>query len=107
MNDLRIQRDRATAQDDVLDRLDDAARYGSAAILATTTTVTTYPTAAATFYAANTTEIDGTETEGAAANYTTQSGIVYILNVGSQIPPVDTRVVAHAVGGRWVFRFDG
>jgi len=107
VNDLRIQRNRATAQDEVLDRLDDAARHGAAAIVAATTTVTTYPTSAGVFYAANTIEIDGAETEGTAASYTAQSGIVYILNVGSQIPPLGTRVVAHAVGGRWVFRYDG
>jgi len=107
MSESRTQRNRAAVQDQDLDRLDDSPPHGSAAILATTTTVTTYPTTAAAFYAANMTEIDGVEQEGTAATYTIQSGVVYILNTGTQIPPVGTRVVAHAVGGRWVFRYDG
>jgi hypothetical protein len=107
VNDLRVQRDRGKAQDEVLDRLDDGARYGSAAVLVATTTVATYPVTAGAFYAANVLEIDGAETEGTAASYTAQAGTVYILNVGTQIPAPGTKVVAHGVGGRWVFRYDG
>ena len=65
---------------------------------------TTYPTTAGAFYASNPTEIDGSEVEGGAASYTADATqVVYVLNVGTQIPPAGTRVVAHAVGGRWVF----
>ena len=70
--------------------------------------MTTYPTAAGVFYAANPTEIDGSEVEGGAATYTADtSQVIYCLNTGTAIPPVGTRVVAEAVGGRWVFRYDG
>ncbi len=79
-----------------------------APLLVTTTTVTTYPTTASAFFASNPTEIDGTETEGNAASYTPDtSQVVYAFNVGTQIPPAGTRVVVQAVGGRWVFRYDG
>ena len=33
--------------------------------------------------------------------------VVFALNVGTVIPPVGTRIVANAIGGRWVFRYDG
>ena len=107
MNDLRTHRNRAAAQDQLLDRLEDRPPHGTAAILVGTTTVTTYPTTAGVFYAALELLIDGVEAEGVAATYASQAGVVYCLNVGTQIPPSGTRVVAHAVGGRWVFRYDG
>jgi len=107
MSESRTNRNRWAEHGQVLDQLPDQPTDGTVAILATTTTVVTYPTTAAAFYAANATEIDGVETEGTAASYTTQGGVVYILNTGTQIPPPGTRVVAHAVGGRWVFRYDG
>ena len=67
-------------------------------VLVTTTTVTTYPSTAASFYASNPTEIDGGEVEGGAASYTADTTqVVYALNVGTQVPPAGTRVVAHAV----------
>jgi hypothetical protein len=108
VSDPRIERERQKALSGVLDRVVPFVADGSAALLLTTTTVTAYPGAAAAFFAANPIEIDGSEVEGGAATYTADSTqIVYALNVGTQVPPVGTRVVAHAVGGRWVFRYDG
>jgi hypothetical protein len=104
----RIERARHADLERVVDQVPQSSDAGSAARLVTTTIVTTYPTTAGAFYASNPTEIDGTETEGGAATYvadTTQ--VIYCLNVGTQIPPNPTRVVAHAVGGRWTFRYDG
>jgi len=106
VTESRTLRNRWAAQDQYLDRLDDSPPHGSAAILATTTTVTTYPVTIQTFFAANMTEIDGAETEGSAPTFVTQTGIVYILNAGTTIPPEGTVVIAHGVGGRWVFRYD-
>jgi hypothetical protein len=104
----RTERERQRALSGVVDRLAPFPADGSAAVLVTTTTVSTYPTAAASFYASNPTEIDGSEVEGGAASYTADTTkVVYVLNVGTQVPPIGTRVVAHAVGGRWVFRYDG
>lgn len=108
MVDTRIERERQKALAGVVDRVAPFAADGSIALLVTTTTIITYPTAAASFYASNPTEIDGSEVEGGAASYTADATqVVYALNVGTQIPPAGTRVVAHAVGGRWVFRYDG
>jgi hypothetical protein len=106
--DSRIERERQKALSGVLDRVAFAVGDGSAALLVTTTKLTTYPTTAGAFYASNPTEIDGNEVEGGTASYSADATqVVYILNVGTQIPPAGTRVVAHAVGGRWVFRYDG
>jgi hypothetical protein len=104
----RVTRERHSALSAVVDRIAPAGDDCSAARLVTTTTVTTYPTGASSFFAANPTEIDGTEVEGGAATYavdTTQ--VVYVLNEGTAVPPNGTRVIAHAVGGRLVFRYDG
>jgi hypothetical protein len=106
--DPRVERERQKALSSLLDRIAPFSADTSPALLATTITVASYPNTAGAFFAFNPTEIDGNEVEGGAASYTvdpTQVG--YALNAGSQIPPVGTRVVAHAVGGRWVFRYDG
>jgi hypothetical protein len=106
--DSRIERDRQKALSGVVDRVAPFAAGGSTALLVTTTTMSVYPTSAASFYATNPTEIDGSEVEGGAASYTADTTkVVYVLNVGTQVPPVGTSLVAHAVGGRWVCRYDG
>jgi hypothetical protein len=108
VSDSRIERERQKALSGIVDRVAPFAADGSPALLVTTTTVSTYPATAGAFYASNPTEIDGSEVEGGAASYTADATqILYVLNVGTQIPPAGTRVVAHAVGGRWVFRYDG
>lgn len=109
MNDLRILRDRQWAGRDSLDNeLGGDGASGSAAMLAQTTTVKTYPTSASAFYAVVPCDVDGPETEGAPASYGIQAGSVsFAINLGTQIPPVGTTIVCHAVGGRWCFRYDG
>ena len=105
---VRIERQRHLDLARLVDQYPLGADGGSAARLVTTTTVTTYPLSAAEFYATNPTEIDGSEQEGIAATYTVDSDqVIYVLNVGTAIPPSGTRLVAHAVGGRWVARYDG
>jgi hypothetical protein len=108
MNDLRVFRDRQRAQQALADSSRDRNYDCSAARLLTTTTVTTYPSSAGSFFACNPTEINGAETEGGAASYVADTtSVVYALNIGSQVPPDGTRVVGHAAGGRYVFRYDG
>lgn len=109
MQDARILRDRQAVHSDALDRtLAGGPNVASAAILAKTTTITTYPTAAAAYYAVIPADAGGTETEGQPASYVPRTGNVLLaLNLGSQIPPAGTYVICHAVGGRWVFRYDG
>jgi len=104
----RIERARHEDLDRLVDQIAAGGSGGSAARLVTTCTVTTYPTSAGAFYAANPTEIDGSEVEGGAATYTADTNqVMYALNLGTQIPPSGTVLVAEAVGGRWVFRYDG
>ena len=105
--DIRIQRERQADLDDAIDASQQFPADCSAAMVATTTTVTSYPTTPSAYYAVSPTDIGGNEVEGGAATYTTSSAVAYALNVGSQTPPNGTRVVCHAVGGRWVFRYDG
>jgi hypothetical protein len=109
MNDLRILRDRQAAAKDALDRQAAGSDpFSSATMCAITTTVTTYPTTAAAFYACNPELLSGAETEGAPATFTADTAtVVYVLNLGTAIPPVATKIVAHSAGGRWTFRYDG
>lgn len=77
-------------------------------MLAMTTTVSSYPTTASSFFGCIPAEIDGSETEGAAATFVQENSTVnYAWNAGTQIPPSGTTIVCHAIGGRWVFRYDG
>ena len=73
-----------------------------------TTTLTTYPTTAGVYYACNPELLSGAETEGATPTFTADTGtVVYVLNLGTQIPPNGTKLIIHSTGGRWVFRYDG
>lgn len=104
----RVQRARHADLESAVDRVAQSGGGGAAARLLTTTTVTSYPSVAASFFGANPTEIDGAEVEAGAPTFTPDgSQVVFALNVGTQVPPTGTTVVAHAVGGRWVFRYDG
>src|SRR5262249_5432988 len=109
MNDLRVIRERQWAGQEALDSsLGGVEARGSSAILAQTTTLKTYPTTASAFYAVVPCDIDGGESEGAAATYVPRTGsVAYALNLGTQVPSNGTTVVCHAVGGRWCFRYDG
>jgi hypothetical protein len=104
----RIERARHEDLDRLVDQIAAGGSGGSAARLVTTTTVTTYPTSAGAFYGCNPTEIDGAEQENGTATYTADTTqVMYVLNLGTSIPPTGTVVIAEAVGGRWCFRYDG
>jgi hypothetical protein len=105
---MRIERLRHQDLSDLVDRAAHGAPEGSLALLLTTTVANAYPTVSGAFYAGNPTYVNGTEAEGGVASYSPDmSQVIYAYNVGTQIPPEGTRVIAHAVGGRWVFRYDG
>ena len=108
MDELRILRERQQAGQEALDSArGDSPPNGSAAILAMTTTVSTYPTTAGSFFAILVQSINGSEAEGSSASYVSASSTPsYAWNAGTAIPPSGTPVVCHAVGGRWVFRYD-
>jgi hypothetical protein len=106
--DARLERNRHQSLAADVDRLTEPNIGSGVAVLAQTTTVSSYPTTAAAFYAANPLEIDAVESEGATASFVADpTQVLYLLNVGSAVPPQGTTVIAHAIGGRWVFRFDG
>jgi len=105
---MRIERLRHEDLNDLVDRAEPAGAEGSLAQLLTTVAVNSYPKAAGAFYAGNPTYVSGDETEGGPASYNAdESQVIYAYNAGTASPPEGTVLVAHAVGGRWVFRYDG
>jgi hypothetical protein len=108
MNDLRVLRGRHGTASSDLDRSTDPDQSGTAAVMAVTVLVHTYPTSAAVFYGAHPVTLTGPVTEGASPVISTDATVTFFaLNVGTAIPPAGTLFVGHAVGGRWVFRYDG
>jgi hypothetical protein len=108
MIDTRILRERQAATLAAADRLAAFAEHGAVAILAQTKTVTSYPTVPGVYFGCAPLVLDGPEIEGAAATFTADAArTLYALNLGSQVPPVGARIIVHACGGRWTFRYDG
>jgi hypothetical protein len=79
---------------------------GAPARLVQTTTVTTYPTAAARFYAVTPLDAAGDQTEGSTGSFAAGPGTFYALNLGTAIPPSGTQLLVTWVAHRWVFRYD-
>lgn len=107
MNDARTQRSRGESLSAEVDRITPFSADGNAARLFVTTIESVYPTTPLSYFAVFSTDVGNPEVEGGAASYQNGLYIYYALNVGTQVPSPNTRVIAHAVGGRWVFRFDG
>jgi len=108
MSEARALRHRQATFEGELDRLLAAAPGGSTSVLAQTTVVASYPTSAGVLYAMAPITIDGAETEGATPAYHADATrTFYAVNLGTQVPPRGTLIVCCAVGGRWVFRYDG
>ena len=81
---------------------------GNPSVLVQTATVSSYPTNASSFFACVPLALDGQETEGAAASFIPDPNrVIYAYNLGTLVPPVNTRLILTACGGRWVFRYDG
>ena len=107
-DELRVIRDRHNAIQDDIDRLPSGDPGGSRGLLCVTTTIATYPTTASVFYAVISQDIDGAETEGASASFTSPTGTPFFAwNAGSAIPPSGTQVIVSFVGGKAAFRYDG
>lgn len=123
MSATRILRERVANQSDALDRVTPFAPFASAAVLGVTTTIKTYPTTPGAFYGIIPQRITGTDKEGDPGTFTSDltppanppdpsappppTTMMVALNVGGQVPVQGTKVVCHAVGGRWVFQYDG
>lgn len=105
---MRIDRERLDDANGALARLDDRSPDGAASFLGQTATIAAYPTVPGAFYGVFPLGIDGDESEGSPASYTSDpTAWVMAYNVGSAIPAAGTTVLVHGVGGRWVFRYDG
>jgi hypothetical protein len=108
MSETRILRERQSNARAAALRLVPFAEDGAVAILAQTRVAVSYPSVPAAFYACSPLQVDGPETEGAAVTYFGDSSrTILAFNLGTQVPPAGTRLIAHACGGRWVFRYDG
>lgn len=107
MSETRTLRNRQIALSAALDRAQsNRPPFGSAAVLCQTFEEGTYPTSAASMFACKPQEIDSDESEGAAASYVESSAtVLYAANLGGSVPPQNTNVIAHSVGGRWVFSY--
>ena len=80
--------------------------HGSATILAKTVTVSSYPTAAASFFGCQPVSVLGAEAEGGPGSLTVITQTFYALNLGSTVPSSGTYVLCTFTGNRWVFRYD-
>ena len=92
-----------------VDRLAPFAEDGAVAVLAQTKAVSSYPTVPGAFYACVAAlRSTGPRSRAPTASFTADgTRTIYALNVGTQVPPAGTRIIAHACGGRWTFRYDG
>jgi hypothetical protein len=76
------------------------------AVVVVTYAKSSYPTVAGSYYACHPVAVSGTESEGStlvATTDTTQT--LYVLNLGTAIPPAGTKVIAHGIAGRWEMTF--
>ncbi len=76
-------------------------------IVGITTEVDTYPTTAGRYYALLPVRITGQVGEGIEPTLTAGTKPFLALNLGSEIPPEDTYVIASNGSGRFTFRYDG
>ena len=92
-----------------IDRADaPAAAPPPSAVVVQTFAESTYPTAAASFFACRPVAVASAgAAEGAAASFSTFASdyVIYALNLGSEVPPIGSRHVASRVGAYWVFRY--
>jgi hypothetical protein len=81
---------------------------GSEAALVQTKSAGAYPTIASAFYACSPVRLQGSEVEGAGVTFVPDSSrTIFAFNLGTKAPPLGTKLIAHACGGRWTFRYDG
>ena len=104
---MRNERERLDIAVADLGRLDEGDQDESQCLLVKTFAESSYPTAAGSYFACHPVGLSGTEGEGDVATQTEDtSETVYAFNLGSTVPDAGTVLIAHAVGGRWVFRYD-
>lgn len=80
---------------------------GACPLVVKTKTVGTYPTSAKSYYVVTTQTPGGTEVEGGTLSLSAVTGDFFAGNIGNAIPPSGTEVIAHPIGGRWIFAYYG
>lgn len=107
MSEESTLRQRQAQLDIEADRLDTQGGPLPGPMLVQTKTVTTYPTVAGRFYAVAVVDPGGAETEGGTGSFGVGTETLFALNAGTAVPPSGTKVLARAIGGRWVFHYNG
>jgi hypothetical protein len=105
-DEAQLLRQDATDREAAETRADQPGSRGAPCVVAKTKTVTTYPTAAARFYACEAQTVTGAETEGGSGALTAGGDTFFALNLGSAIPPSGTTILCTLASYRWVFRYD-
>src|SRR4051812_48150406 len=106
-DESRVLRSRHSNLSDRLDASKAEPPSGSLSMVVRTTTKTTYPTTANVYYACLPVDVGGTEDEGQSSPLSGGAGFIYVLNLGTTIPPVGTNLIAESVGGRWTTQYYG
>ena len=91
---------------DDLDRAADTTTPTPGACLVQTFTQTTYPTAAAAYYACHPVTLGGAETEGGAGTTAVDTTTtVMVWNSGGSVPPTGTMAIVESTTGRLVMQY--
>lgn len=90
-----------------LDRLWPTAKCLGEATLVKTAAKNDYPADAAAYFWCELIRASGTPSEGEPGVFTPSGRHLFALNLGSQIPPAGTILLAVLAGSRWTIRYDG
>ncbi len=75
------------------------------AVVGKTASDGSYPTTAQAVYMLVLQSIDVGDSEGDAATFFDEDGLMPAVNLGGSIPPAGTRVIAFSISGHWVFSY--
>lgn len=107
-DELRVNRQRLAALEELIARLESADLAGAAARVVKTVSQGSYPTGSGSmkFFAVRGQDVRGTTSEGQSGVLSEDAREFHALNLGTGLPPVGTELVATYVPNRWVFRYD-
>jgi hypothetical protein len=104
-DEARTLRARVESIENTLDRLSRDDAPTSAAVLAQTVTVSSYPTGSGPkVIGVKAVTLAVAETEGATPTISTVGSAFYAICLGTALPAVGTNVLLEQLSGRWVFR---
>ena len=103
---MRIERERNAQLAQEMDRIGISEPEGGVSLLLQTFAESSYPTDAGAFYACHVVGVDGDPDEGAAADFTAGDDVVYAYNLGSEVPPENSRLLAHLSSSVFFFTWN-